>query len=731
LILASTCLRDATEALMASTTRIDELKKKFDENPRRYFAPLANEFRKSGEIDQAIMICEEFLPQQPGHMSGHIVYGQALYEAGRLPEARGVFETALGLDPENLIALRHLGDIARSQHEATAARSWYVRVLDADPRNEEIQALIAGLDADDPLMPDVDLLAGLTVPPPVGLGIDFDKESSPFDQAPASTIGAQPFDQVPARQPAETTFDQLPMSELAARRVIDLSLAETAPSGVPVIRAAPVAPAAVAPELLDGFSLHGFEDATDHDGGVQHATRAEGFESAEFAPPAEHVPLADLDATLDNGVPSFSSPEHPIQALDGLEGSGGQAHTHEDPWSDARTELEPLDLEGGLILPSDAVEPRAIAGAPSLDAPASADDLLDFDLSAPAVPPDQDSWPDGGRREGDDELLAAEGADESMPVELPPEVIAAEAKLIAAGETPEPSAPDEDTSEHLVRPPFVTETMAELYLAQGFREQALAVYTDLLAASPGDERLSGIVASLAPSRAVEHADPNVRDFFARIANRRPGEIATSHEPPADGDFGPADGSYGAPDVEPEPEPEPSYAEPDASYAEPEASFTESEAFSTKQEPLAARDAADVAPAIERVAAMQQADGSIDALFGNRNSRTSDDSAAAALAQAFGGGADIAVPPTIQGRPARAAEGELSLDSVFRDGPARPARTSQSFSFDQFFAGAQDRAARSSPPRGTAVPVEAQEAPAERGADDIEQFNSWLQGLKQR
>ena len=105
---------------MASSARIDELKQKFDENPRRYFAPLANEFRKGGDLEQAILICEEFLPQQPGHMSGHIVYGQALFESGRLDEARGVFETALSLDPENLIALRHLGDIAARQGDPTS-----------------------------------------------------------------------------------------------------------------------------------------------------------------------------------------------------------------------------------------------------------------------------------------------------------------------------------------------------------------------------------------------------------------------------------------------------------------------------------------------------------------------------------------------------------------------------------------------------------------------------------
>src|SRR2546423_13523516 len=118
---------------MAGPSRIDELRKKFDENPRRYFAPLANEYRKLGDFEQAIMICEEFLPQQPGHMSGHIVYGQALFEAGRLPESRTVFETALTPDHENLIALRHLGDLAPGPGGLEAARRWDDRGLEADP----------------------------------------------------------------------------------------------------------------------------------------------------------------------------------------------------------------------------------------------------------------------------------------------------------------------------------------------------------------------------------------------------------------------------------------------------------------------------------------------------------------------------------------------------------------------------------------------------------------------
>src|SRR5487761_2782301 len=130
---------------MASSARIDELKKKFDENPRRYFAPLANEYRKAGDPDQAIAICREFLPQQPGHMSGHIVYGQALFDAQQFEEAKSVFDMALSLDPENLIALRYLGDISRGLGDVDAARAWYQRVLDADPRNDEIAAVLTSL----------------------------------------------------------------------------------------------------------------------------------------------------------------------------------------------------------------------------------------------------------------------------------------------------------------------------------------------------------------------------------------------------------------------------------------------------------------------------------------------------------------------------------------------------------------------------------------------------------
>jgi cytochrome c-type biogenesis protein CcmH/NrfG len=131
---------------MSSFARIEELEKKYAESPRRFFAPLANEFRKSGDTDRAIELCRAHLEQQPNHMSGQVVLGQALFDAGHLVESREAFQLALSLDPENLIALRHLGDMAREGGDFASAHTWYKQVLDVDSRNPEVIGLLRELE---------------------------------------------------------------------------------------------------------------------------------------------------------------------------------------------------------------------------------------------------------------------------------------------------------------------------------------------------------------------------------------------------------------------------------------------------------------------------------------------------------------------------------------------------------------------------------------------------------
>lgn len=169
---------------MQSSTRIDELRARFYENPRRYFAPLANEYRKAGDPEQAIAICRAHLTQQPGHMSGHVVCAQALFDAQRTDEARTVFEQALALDPDNVIVLRHLGDIARESGETAEARHWYTRGLNSDPHDTEIAAYLAQLT--EPL--------GIAAPPSSAHGSPVDAESSA--ESTGALVGA------PSEEPA-------------------------------------------------------------------------------------------------------------------------------------------------------------------------------------------------------------------------------------------------------------------------------------------------------------------------------------------------------------------------------------------------------------------------------------------------------------------------------------------------------------------------------------------------
>jgi len=189
---------------MPGSTRIDELRQKFHENPRRYFAPLANEYRKAGDPEQAIAICRAHLAQQPGHMSGHVVYGQALYDARRTEEARSVFEKALALDPDNAIVLRQLGDIAREKGDTDEAKHWYSRALDADPHDKEIAAYIAELT--EPLTTNAEV-----VPADVAAEAEETVTATAEPEAEATTAApTNVVEEAPEPEPIEVAPEEVP-----------------------------------------------------------------------------------------------------------------------------------------------------------------------------------------------------------------------------------------------------------------------------------------------------------------------------------------------------------------------------------------------------------------------------------------------------------------------------------------------------------------------------------------
>ncbi|MDB4884550.1 MAG: hypothetical protein JWL95_3316, partial [Gemmatimonadetes bacterium] len=532
--------------------------------------------------------------------------------------------------------------------------------------------------------------------------------------------------------------------------MIDLDL--TAPHGVPVVANHAPPPVDLPFEALSLGGIVPMSETAEPMPEVE--ARAHGFEATEFSAPeapieqtaglqsafedetgiygAAVAPLDGLDTPQHQADGPYGSPTSELPALD--EDEGMVLPPHGDPvvatsnapvTSDSFSDFEPLESEFELPSTSSSPSERFDAGAAFAPADASGDSL-EFDMPGDSEQPTPDASPAGS----------------ALPLELPPEVIAAEAELIDTGmsmeQLTERDATDEDETESesagseltfldteapnaaaesapvdeeelaeatepppAAHRPFVTETMAELYLKQGFREQALAVYQQLSDSSPSDARLSHMVASLRAAAAAPtpvDAGPTVRDFFAHLAARRPGERNAGSVPPSESDF---------------------------ALGEPVPAAIDS-AVGAEIAPGGVAERSEPAPFSSGDASAHPTGGTIDALFGNRPIGTSEDSAASALAQAFGASSNA---PSISGRPARQASGELSLDSVFRDGGSRGPRSSQGFSFDQFFSQNAEGEETSSGRTSQEIPMPGE--PAEKSADDIEQFNSWLQGLKNR
>ena len=66
-------------------------------------------------------------------VSGRLILARALYLAGQVESAGRQFLQVLARDPDNLVALKYLGDIAYDDGDEAGAMALYGRILEVDP----------------------------------------------------------------------------------------------------------------------------------------------------------------------------------------------------------------------------------------------------------------------------------------------------------------------------------------------------------------------------------------------------------------------------------------------------------------------------------------------------------------------------------------------------------------------------------------------------------------------
>lgn len=123
---------------MAYTSEIEKLERRVQENPQgRFFASLADAYRKDGQVGRALEVLKTGLMIHPDYVSARVVLGRCLLDQGDDAGAEAAFTRVTELDGESVIALKALADISERRGDFSASAKWAHALLTIDPGSDE------------------------------------------------------------------------------------------------------------------------------------------------------------------------------------------------------------------------------------------------------------------------------------------------------------------------------------------------------------------------------------------------------------------------------------------------------------------------------------------------------------------------------------------------------------------------------------------------------------------
>jgi tetratricopeptide (TPR) repeat protein len=186
----------------AAEARIRDLKRRIEiDSGSRLFLALAEEYRKSGRLAEALSTLQRGLLSHPTYLSAQVALGRAHLESGQVTEAIATFSKVLASDPGNLVSARSLADIHLSRGENVEAIKKFklYRALSGDRSVDDVIARLDRELAPPPPLPAAATPAGPVPPPPS------------FLEQPAAPVRRSGPVPIPER-PIEEPFDLTPLS---------------------------------------------------------------------------------------------------------------------------------------------------------------------------------------------------------------------------------------------------------------------------------------------------------------------------------------------------------------------------------------------------------------------------------------------------------------------------------------------------------------------------------------
>jgi tetratricopeptide (TPR) repeat protein len=487
-----------------STSEIAKLESRWRENPSGLtFAPLAEAYRKQKDPQRALEILLPGLEKHPDYIPANIVLGRCHLDLNDLPAAELAFTHVLGLDGENVIALKALADITERLTRYDEAERWLETLLAVDRSNDEARAQLdrvhdlqrqqaepsaavpgASEVAEPPAEAGASARVALEEPPPEAAVVEepipapeaFEPAPEPPGVVEAASIEyigwvARPDDLAATAAP-------LPVEDLELPPPPDAAAPEPPvepPLEPAVTTAEPSAP--FAPPPVPDFDAFGVEQREEIVLNVSGQT--------EYQTPSA---VDDLMAQVTGTPPGIDglrrdlAPEEPItSALPGFK-----------PRSDDDLEAAAPEAED-----ADRTEPEPTVA--SLFGRAAEF----YALEDPA------ETMESTRVDGWDESEAEHGTGAAHATSEPP---ASEAEPGTA-DVGSPAGELDDAPGVGEPELVVTETMAEVFLRQGHLAEAITVYRELVRRGPAGEHLTGRLAELETRHAAASA-PAPRPAYA-------------------------------------------------------------------------------------------------------------------------------------------------------------------------------------------------------------------------
>ena len=171
--------------LVAEINRYEEM---LAREPNSYcFAPLADLYRKSGLLDDAISVARRGCELHPDYVGGYLALGRACREKGLNDDSRTALEKVLAISPDNLLAQKLLSRIYLERGDSRLAEMSLRSVLAQSPDDLETRELLDALvkepaddefgmmDDDEGILEDLEVIEELSDDDL----LDFDEDATP------------------------------------------------------------------------------------------------------------------------------------------------------------------------------------------------------------------------------------------------------------------------------------------------------------------------------------------------------------------------------------------------------------------------------------------------------------------------------------------------------------------------------------------------------------------------